>query len=251
MRLYASNPPSWWPFWVVKPRGAAPGHRVESIILDNGAFNYYQRGEYPSLDLWVAHLARRASQLRWRAEELYVVLPDYPNEPWRTIMAARRARHLCKAYKCILVMHYNETDSAILEDVFDTYMSDIDFAELYAVPLKLPTSYHYSAKGRRVLVKPLLQLRIINVADHVARRHHVDLHLLAPSLEAAKRVAAFTRVKSMDTTSWTRAPPELKKKLGTISAKNTEQRDLLFKHYLNILCRYLGKLEGWKCDNPA
>ncbi len=252
MRLYASNPPSWWPYWLVKPRGRGPGRRVESLIVDNGAFRFYQSGEYPLLDKWVLLIARSALWLRGRAEEIYVILPDYPNEPSRTILAARKSKWLCKAYKCIVVMHYNTIDRLELESLFETYMYDVDFVDLYAVPMKLPTSLYYSEKARRVVASPETQLKIAAIANNVAQRMNTRLHLLAPSLPVIRRLWALRSIDSIDTTNWTRAiDAETKKKLGTISARNKQEREQLFKHYLAKICRYVNKLEGWNCNEET
>jgi len=251
MRLYAPSPPDWWPFWLVKPRGTAPGHRVESVIVDNGAFNYYRSGEYPAIDKWVLMIARSALRLRARAEEIYVILPDYPNEPSRTILAARSARWLCKAYSCVVVMHYNTVDKYELESLFETYMYDVE-ADLYAVPMKLPTSIYYSSRARRVVASPETQLRIAAIANNVAQKLGTRLHLLAPSLPVIRRLWALQSIDSIDTTNWTRAvDTHAKKQLGTISARNTEEREQLFKHYLAKICKYVNKLEGWSCNKET
>ena len=252
LRVYASSPPDWWPFWVVKPSGRLPPRRVRSVILDNGAFVYYQRGVYPGLDKWVALLARRAYRLRSVSEEVYVVLPDYPNEPWRTVMAARRARRLCEYYRCVLVMHYNSLDRLELEDMFDTYMTDID-ANLYAVPLKLPTSLYYSVYGRKVVTKQDAQVRIVSIANELARKHLVHLHLLAPGITVLRRIWVFQRVQSIDTTTWTRVyREETRKLLGTVSARNTAEREILFSDYMDMVCRFTGnRVEGWACDSHS
>lgn len=249
LRLYASCPPGWWPFWLVKLGGGCRPRRAASVILDNGAYTFYLEGRLPSPEKWAARIARRAAQLRGSAEELYVVLPDYPLDPKRTMEAAKLSRWLCNTYSCIVVMHWRpDMSGEEMLQLFEEYMSTIE-ADLYAVPLKLNSTVRRSAVARKAIVDVRLQVKAAGLADRAAARHGARLHLLAPSTQLLRRTAYLRTVVSADTTNWTRAPTSAVKRLsGTISARNTLEREFFFTEYLDTLCKSV-ELEGWACSD--
>jgi hypothetical protein len=245
--VYATNPPEWWPYWVIKVSGAyAPPSK--HVLIDNGAFGFYQRGEFPELDVWIRKLRMRVIEQRRRgAREVYVVLPDYPMQPTRTAIAAKHARKfLCHIAKCVVVMHFAGYESSIeLREYFESYVADIE-ADLYAVPMKLPTVVYYSKEARRAVTDVKVQMRVVSEAHEVAKMHGVNLHLLAPNIHVIKRVGAFYTIVSFDTTEWTRAiTPELKKRVGTISVRNKSERELYFTEFLDYISKYV-RVEGWE-----
>ena len=228
IRFYSQGAPSWWPYHVLTlsspnlPVGAFP----ESVIVDNNAFTFYRRGSFPQLDQWVARIARVAHRASSFSAEVVVVLPDCPLDPLRTLLWAKRARWLCKHYRCMAVMHYDTLAEEELESTFESYAADVD-AHVYAVPLKLPLSTGYSRLARRVNVDPKLQKHVVRVAARVVGG---KLHLMAPRKETI--VSMWDRIESFDTTAWTRASAKLKRKLGTISCRNQRERELMFAHYI-------------------
>jgi len=231
--FYSQGAPPWWPFHIVtvSQPWLSADHAV-SVIVDNNAFTFYRRGEFPRLDLWAARIARVAAGVRPRATSVTVVLPDCPLDPLRTLLWARQARWLCRHYQCMVVMHYDALAEEELEAVFETYVADVD-ADLYAVPLKLPLSKGYNSLARRVSVDPKLQKHVVRVASRVVGG--ARLHLMAPRKETV--VSLWRNARSFDTTAWTRASARVKKLLKTISARDQRERELLFALYVLSLAK--------------
>ena len=230
--FYSQGAPSWWPFHIITIlRPTLNTERTTSIIVDNNAFTFYRHGWFPQPDVWAARIARIASRFKHRAYGVTIVLPDCPLDPLRTLVWAKHARWLCKHYRCMVVMHYDTLAEEELESVFETYVADIE-ADAYAVPLKLPLSTGYNSLARRINVDPKLQKHVVRVATKVVGKH---IHLMAPRKETI--VSMWHNIKSFDTTAWTRASSKIKKQLGTISARNTTERELMFALYVLSLAK--------------
>ena len=113
MRLYASTAPGWWRYQLVSlaNRRLPPRQRPRfySILVDNGMFGFYRRGERPGLDKWYNMLAKFVYDVRRlrRPEEIVVILPDWLDDPGFTVKAAGHpmARRLCGEYTCAAVAH--------------------------------------------------------------------------------------------------------------------------------------------------
>ena len=108
IRFYAGGAPSWWPFHVSTPSSLSSLPRgVSSVLLDNGMWGFWKAGRRPPLDVWLARLAAAALEASRRADEVYVVLPDWLGDPGFTLAAAGHpvARRLCRDYTCVAVAH--------------------------------------------------------------------------------------------------------------------------------------------------
>lgn len=240
VRFYSNNAPTWWPFHVVTVNSESLPGKAESVIVDNNAFTFYRRGEFPQLDQWLARIARVARRLEGKASEIIVVLPDRPLDPATTQLWALRSRWLCREHKCMAVMHYACADVEELQHTFESYVYQLD-VDLYALPLKLPLSKRYSVSARRTAVDEKLQHRVVEVASMVVGRD--KLHLMAPATSTV--LSMWKLARSFDTTAWTRASSQtLKRLLGTISARDWRERELMFATYIAKLVRAGVKVEG-------
>lgn len=241
MILYASTAPGWWPYQLVSlanrrlPPRQKPG--FYHILVDNGMFGFYKRGERPALDRWYAMLLRFVHDVRRLRQpaEIVVVLPDWLNDPGFTVEAARHpaARRLCRDYRCAAVAHGSPTGgwrsyAATAED-----LAALDHVAWIAAPLKLNCSRLVS--GRRV-IRHECQLAVAEQACTAAKNHGLWCHGLGAGLRA-RHVERLARLgmDSIDTSSWTRPVNSAVARTGRWSAKTSREREEYFRAVLEAL----------------
>lgn len=230
--FYTNNPPSWWPYEVTSiNREGVSSENPLSLVLDNGAFNFYYKGDYPSEDIWLARIRRTAYSLRrrYRDAEIIVVLPDRPYDPDFTLDIARKySKILCKNYECMVVAHYNF--SKPLHMVMEEILS-IDNIEYVGAPARIYCSRR--GKNRRI-TNYACQKMIIKVIRKYAP--HIKIHALSLGLKTDLLSKLNGVLHSFDTSSWTRP---LTNGLPRRSAKNSAERERFFMEALRKLKDYI------------
>ena len=242
VEFYTTGAPEWWPYQLVSLSHSIVPRKGYRVLHDNNAFNFYSKGEWPSIDRWVYMLSRSVYRYAGVVDEVLVVLPDKPMDPRTTLEWSYRAYgRLCSenakkhGIRCVAVAHFDPNRPSLsvretVKHILDA-MPDVD---VVAAPLKL----YCSRRGRnRSVVDPLCQLGIAaRVYDAVSSRKPV--HGLGATLkrEPLKRLLQF--LQSFDSTGWTRVyTPKLKQLGFDLSAKNSSAREIYFAVAVAMMAR--------------
>ena len=249
LRFYASGAPPWWRFQelsLARPTSLPNRRGFYNVLLDNGMFTYYKRGERPLPEKLLARLARAAHRLArlYDPVELVLVLPDWLGDPGYTYRAAASspARSLCRDYVCAAVAH---ADPGVINAYYLSAreLASLDHVHVIAAPLKLNCSR--PRRGRRIVMEHC-QGAVLSQVARGAREHGVSrIHGLGAKL-SPRHLSRLARLglSSFDTTSWTRPPvSSLRRLVGNWSAKTREEREAFFAHALALLAPVVD-LEG-------
>ena len=233
LEFFATGAPEWWPFKLMTISQKSTPNRNNVVLLDNNAFKYWRKNEWPDFDKWVYELRVAALRLANIAQEVRVILPDKPRDPktsfeWYT----RSYRMLCSdtmlksGVRCVATAHFDPSSPIIsLKSMIEHIIDSMPNVEIIASPTK---PYCGRFKTDKIVVSDACFIGIVGrVASIVNGKKRV--HVLAPPLRVnvLQRVAPL--INSFDTTSWTRPIHSELRRLGIKhSAKDSRERELLF-----------------------
>lgn len=241
LEFFATGAPDWWPYQLMTLSSKTTPKRGYIILLDNNAFRYWRKGEWPDFNKWLYELKTTAMKLANTADEVRVILPDKPHDPRTSFdWYLKSYNMLCSesvkkhGVKCVATAHYDPSNPLVtLKSMVDHILDALPDVDIIASPTK-PYCGRY--KTDKIVVSDVCFIGTVGrIANLVGGKK--PIHVLAPPLRTNVLARIAPLVHSFDTTSWTRPISSELRKLGIKhSAKSQQERELMFAFtvaYLN------------------